>query len=186
MSPDELQVLLDGARNHCADAEEALVAHHAALLRHLVVVCLHHQLQSRLDPEDIAQEVWADFFSKTLHGTSCPSAASFLSYLRVTVPHKVADALRKHLVSKKRAQGEECSLPAELPSKAPSAVWEVDRLDELEHVLQLLPARERLTVSLRLEGYTNAEIAAVLGVTEQTVRNYLHRFEGQDALAAQQ
>ena len=99
---------------------------------------------------------------------------------------KVADALRKHLVSKKRARGEEGSLPAELPSKGPSAVSEVDRLDELEHVLQLLPARERLTVSLRLEGYTNAEIAAVLGVTEQTVRNYLHRFEGQDALAAQQ
>jgi RNA polymerase sigma factor (sigma-70 family) len=119
-----------------------------------------------------------------LRGESCPSAQTYLSCLRRITQHKVANAFQRHHGTKKRDHVVECSLPAELPSKSPSATQEVDCLDQLEQALQSLPFRERLTVSLRVEGYSNAEIAAVLEVTEQTVRNILHRLEGQPALTA--
>ena len=59
---------------------------------------------------------------------------------------------------------------------APEAV--VDFLDQLQHFLERLSPEERQILELRLQGFSNEEVAKKLGVYERKVRRILERLRG--------
>jgi RNA polymerase sigma factor (sigma-70 family) len=66
------------------------------------------------------------------------------------------------------------SLPANLPTPSFGAMAQEDR-DRLLLLLRTLSDSHRAVLQLRLEGMDNAEIAARLGLTVETVRQRLSR-----------
>ena len=127
--------------------------------------------------------LWADRVRYS-PGASCPDAAALGEYLTRSAHNKVYDAHREHLAALRRSRGGERALPAELPERGPSCEQDVDFRDELEHDLRRLSPRERVTVIMRLDGATHAEVAAELGVTVRTVWNILAQIRQRHALSA--
>jgi hypothetical protein len=81
METEELEVLLACARESSQEAIGALVVHFTGPIVLLVNACLDPGLRGRLDAEEIAQEVLADFFTNVLNSESCPVAAALGAYL---------------------------------------------------------------------------------------------------------
>ena|SRR5579862_7607105 len=123
----------------------------------------YHILGNWADAEDAAQEV---FVRLHRHGLGFPNEAAFGAWLYRVTMNLCLDRLRSA-----RPQQE---LP-ELPCQSVSAEARVIREQQkrmLIAALAKLPSKERAAVVLReIEGLSTAEVAAILGSTEGTVRS---------------
>jgi len=115
------------------------------------------------DAEDVAQEVFVRLHRHGLHFSDGAALSGWL--YRVTV-NLCLDRLRSQRVAEE--------LP-ELSSGELSAEAELIRVEQkrrLMAALARLPAKERAAVVLReIEGLSTAEVAAILGSTDGTVRS---------------
>jgi len=122
------------------------------------------------DAEDVAQEA---FVRLHRHGLGFPNEAGMMAWLyRVTV-NLCLDRVR----SPRRWE----QLP-EMRSEEASAEAVVIRQDQKQRLMQALgtlPTRERAAVVLReIEGLSTAEVAAILGSSEGTVRSQVSKALG--------
>lgn len=54
--------------------------------------------------------------------------------------------------------------------------WEVvDEINNFLYIFDRMPPKMRLTVDLKMSGYSNEEVAKIMGVKPQTVRKQLSR-----------
>ncbi|MGY6536433.1 MAG: sigma-70 family RNA polymerase sigma factor [Pararhodobacter sp.] len=134
-------------------------------------------LQDPAEAEDVAQEAMLRLWQiapRWQTGRAAPS----------TWLHRVAVNLATDRLRRRRATGlDDIDEPATPEPEQVDAMIAADRARALDMALASLPARQRAAVVLRhLEGYTNPQIAEVLGVGVEAVESLTAR--GKRQLAA--
>jgi RNA polymerase sigma-70 factor (ECF subfamily) len=184
LDPNHSQLIEAAARGD-GGAREQLLERHRARLRHIVAVRLDRRLAARVDPSDVVQEALADA-SARMDEYFRTRPLPFLAWLRQFAFDRLGALRRRHVTAQRRSVVREepislsisdesaaqlaCQLAASATS--PSRRLLRDELrDQVRAALDALPERDREVLVMRhLEELDNAEIAAVLGLSEGAVR----------------
>jgi RNA polymerase sigma-70 factor (ECF subfamily) len=180
-SPPDTEQLLERVGRGDPVARQQLLARHRDRLRRMVALRLDRRLAARVDPSDIVQESLAaanQRLSDYLRDRPLP----FYAWLRQFAWERVAKYYERHVRAQRRSVTREEVLP--LPDESvvqlaqrliasatsPSRRLLRDELrDRVRVALGCLKPRDREILVLRyLEGLSNAEAAAVLGIGENT------------------
>jgi RNA polymerase sigma-70 factor, ECF subfamily len=173
-TPD-IQAMIEGAQNGDEAAKGQLFERCRPYLRILAQRQITGALARRLDPSDVVQqtllEAHRDF--RDFVGASEPELAAWLERI---LAHNVAETIRFHAITAKRAVGREepaggCAKATagwqELPEDSSSPSQRAMRGEEalrLARAMEGLPHAQREAVRLRhLEGWPLARIASELG-----------------------
>jgi RNA polymerase sigma-70 factor (ECF subfamily) len=126
-----------------------------------------HALRSRPAAEDLAQEVFLEFFRSL---GRIESGAHAIAWLRRVTTHRCIDEIRR------RQHRPELAVE-EVPEQAvPPSAREVFLEDRLQALVATLPARARMVVVLRFqEELDPLEIADTLNMPVNTVKSHLRR-----------
>jgi RNA polymerase sigma-70 factor (ECF subfamily) len=145
---------------------------------------LSARLARHVDPEDVVQSAYLSFFAGARDGRYVFRHSGDLWRLLVAITvHKVHHQVERHTAGK-RDVAREChfggesslfALQGRLWDREPSPSEALALTDTLEQVLRGLEPRERRMVELRLQGFSQDEIAADVHRSERTVRRVLDR-----------
>ncbi len=146
---------------------------------------ISQRMAGRIDPEDVVQSVFRTFFQRAKEGQFCIAEQDDLCKLlvRITV-HKTLRKVAFHRAGKRDlqmelGQGKEPNEQLqELLDREPSPEEAVTFLDQLEHFLNRLAPQERQILEMRLQGFSNDEIAAKLGIYDRKIRRVIERVRG--------
>lgn len=115
------------------------------------------------DAQDVSQEVFLRLYK---HFDRIDSALGVSSWLYRTTVNACFDLLRK------RKPAEELEWEPPVPASQHTEQEQAQRRRIVAGGLKRLPERERAAIVLReIEGLDTAEVAAILGVTKETVRS---------------
>jgi RNA polymerase sigma-70 factor (ECF subfamily) len=181
-----LQYLLDLWRAGNQDAARQIVEHYVDRLVALARLRISQRLASRVDPEDVVQSVFRTFFGRIKAGQFVIEDQDDLTKLLVSITvHKTLRQVEFHQAAK-RATSQEAvqgSMSHErmqqLLDREPTPEEANSFLDELEHFLNTLTPFQREVLELRMEGYSNEEIAEKLGTYDRKVRRIMERIREQ-------
>jgi RNA polymerase sigma-70 factor, ECF subfamily len=164
-----------------------LFGRHRRRLEKMVQVRLDRALRGRVDPDDVLQETYLDLVQQ-LRNYPGPEVMPVFLWLRILTGQRLARVHRQHLGSAKRAAGREApadrggggevdssSMADFLVGRLTSASGAADRAERAEIVrraIEALDPPDREIISLRtLEGLSNTEAAAVLGLAKSAASN---------------
>jgi RNA polymerase sigma-70 factor, ECF subfamily len=180
-SPPDTEQLLERISRGDPAARQQLLTRHRDRLRRMVALRLDRRLAARVDPSDIVQESMAaanQQLSDYLRRRPLP----FYPWLRQFAWERVAKEYERHVRAQRRSVTREEAPPLAGESvvhlaqrliasaTSPSRRLLRDELrDRVRVALGCLKPRDREILVLRyLEGLSNAEAAAVLGIGEST------------------
>jgi RNA polymerase sigma-70 factor (ECF subfamily) len=181
LNPPSTEQLLEQAGGGDATAREQLLTRYGDQLRRMVSLRLDRRLAGRIDPSDIVQESLVEAHQH-LSEYLCDRPIPFYAWLRQFAWERVAKQYERHVRAQRRSVTREESLP--LPDD--SVVQLAHRLiasatspsrhllreelrDRVRVALGCLKPSDREVLVLRyLEGLSNAEAAAILGIAENT------------------
>ena len=182
-TPTEEQALVDLWRQGDEEAARQIVHRYMDRLLMLARRRISQRLASRVDPEDIVQSVFRTFFVRLKDGRFVFAEQDDLCKLlmRITL-HKTLRQVAFHKAAKRdptleaeRGEHHQEQLLA-LLGREPTPEAAVAFLDQLEHFLSQLQPLERQILELRMQGYTNEEIAAKLDLRyDRKIRRVLER-----------
>jgi RNA polymerase sigma-70 factor (ECF subfamily) len=183
--PSESRELVARWRDGDQGAAKELFDRYADRLMALARRRIGARLASRVDPEDVVQSVFRTVFGRLKQGQFRIEDQDDLCKLlvRVTV-HKTLRQVEFHTAAKRNPKLEEPQgelsqeRVMELLDSDPSPDHVVAFVDQLEHFLNQLSPQERQVVELRLQGHSNEEVAAKLGVIDRRVRRIVERVRG--------
>jgi RNA polymerase sigma-70 factor (ECF subfamily) len=187
MSADDpvTEALIRDAAGGDERARQRLLDLHRRRLRRMVALRLDPRLAPRLDPSDVVQEALADAAAK-LDDYLRERPLPFYPWLHRLAAERVVQAHRRHLKAQARTVDRERHGGVVVPDA--SAVRLVERLaasgtspsrrllrDELrlrlrEALDRLAPGDREMLVMCYLEDLSFSEIAAVLGITENSAK----------------
>jgi DNA-directed RNA polymerase specialized sigma24 family protein len=145
---------------------------------------LDNRIRRREDEHDVLQSAFATFCIGQLSGKTSPAGRDELWKLLVRITMcTVVNTAHRHLaarrdVRRERADGHDSPTPGSqfprwmldhVDRSQPSHEEQLVVIEELERLLQGLPADLRCIVIWKLEGFTNAEIARMIGRSVRTV-----------------
>jgi len=170
-----------GDEDACRQLFDCYVERLVALARRRI----SQRLASRVDPEDIVQSVFRTFFGRLKAGRFRLEEQDDLCKLlmRITV-HKALRQIHFHQAAKRNpraelGQGAEANERLlTVIDRDPSPDEAVAFVDHLEHFLGGLKAQEREILEMRLQGYSNDEIAQKLGIYDRKIRRVIERLRG--------
>jgi RNA polymerase sigma factor (sigma-70 family) len=146
---------------------------------------ISQRLASRIDPEDVVQSVFRTFFGRLKNGNFHVTDEDDLCRLLVRITaHKTLRQIHFHQAAKRDARQEQGHGDPErgdllnLLAREPSPEITVAFLDHLEHFLSRLRPQEREILELRVQGFSNQEIADRLGIYDRKIRRVLERIRG--------
>jgi RNA polymerase sigma-70 factor, ECF subfamily len=169
------------AEDHGAPDQEdkrfaAVALEYGRLLRDAIVRTCPRHLGLQFD--DLEQEARIRLWKALRSEREVRDLASYIYRVAATT---TIDAIRRLKARREQQldpagpEGSEGSLPAR---EAADAERELDRrllLDRVERVLGDLDVRRSRVVRLHLQGFTTTEMGGLLGCTEPSARNLLHR-----------
>lgn len=171
----------------CRERDEAariIWERFSARLLGLVRRHLDNRIRRREDEHDVLQSAYATFCKSQSSGKTSPASRDELWKLLVRITMcTVVNTAHRHLaarrdVRRELAEGHDSPTTGALfPRKMldqidrsqPSHEEKIVVLEEIERLLQGLSADLRTIVIWKLEGFTNAEIAAMIGRTVRSV-----------------
>src|SRR5690349_17972640 len=179
MAPEE-KVLIDLWRQGDQDAARQIVERYIDRLLVLARRRISQRLASRVDAEDIVQSVFRSFFVRAKDGRFVFAEQDDLCKLLVRITlHKTLRQVAFHKAAKRDAsaetdQGEHHQerLLA-LLDREPTPEAEVAFLDQLEHFFGQLRPQEREILEMRLQGFSNDEIAKKLNIYDRKIRRVI-------------
>jgi DNA-directed RNA polymerase specialized sigma24 family protein len=145
---------------------------------------LDNRIRLREDEQDVLQNMYASFCAGQLEGKKPPASREELWKLLVRITMcKVVNTAHRHMAARRDVRRERNDLRDHDPNGARFPRWMLDHVDraqpsheeqivvieELERLLQGLPDDLRQIVLWKLEGFTNAEIANMIGRTVRCV-----------------
>jgi len=159
------------------DAAAELFARYQGRLLPLVASHLNEKLGARLDADELVQSIFKSAFRVTRDGQPLFSDdTGFWKWLVTVALNKVFKRIERETAAK-RDPDREISSPtdrdgflAECLSQRPTTMQVVEVADLMENILQRLDEDQKQILLLRLEGYTQKEIARKLGVSDKTVQ----------------
>lgn len=149
---------------------------------------ISERLAARIEAEDVVQSVFRTFFAHAREAEFTFNAENDLWKLLVAMTlNKLRNKVDWHTAAKRDVGAEQ---PLETPTddrpnafdldgETPSPAAVVAFLDLLEHFLSRLRPQERRILELRMQDFTQDEIARQVGCTERTVRRVLERIRQQ-------
>jgi RNA polymerase sigma-70 factor (ECF subfamily) len=192
--PDDIRALVELLRKGDEQAAQVVYKSYVNRLLPLVRQRLSQRMARRVDPEDVVQSVFRTFFTRVKAGRFVIEEQDDLSKLLVSIT--VRKTLRQVAYHKaaKRDPGHEttqndssCPALGDLLSMEPSPEATVVFLDQLEKFLKELNPRDRRILELRMEGYSNEQVARRLGKVDRTIRRIMEHIqqmaEGKDLLS---
>jgi DNA-directed RNA polymerase specialized sigma24 family protein len=156
----------------------------SARLQTLVRRHLDNRIRLREDEQDVLQSMYASFCAGQLQGKRPPASREELWKLLVRITMcKVVNTAHRHLAGRRDVRRErkdprdhdrdDSLFPRwmldHVDRAQPSHEEQVIVLDELHRVLQGLPDELRQIVLWKLDGFTNSEIATMIGRTVRCV-----------------
>lgn len=171
-----------------ADALQRLIVHYHGPLRGRIQGLIHHEMRSRVDPDDVLQQAYVAAF-RTVASCRFDGPAAFYGWLETIAVSRLRDQERawrqeKRDVAREAAQPPSltASLPALIDRLSASEPTPSRRMAHKEAVAALMSSLARLSddqrtvVRLRfLEGRSVAEIAQRLGKSEPAIHMLCHR-----------
>jgi RNA polymerase sigma-70 factor (ECF subfamily) len=178
----EPQFLLDLWRAGDEDAARQLFDRYVDRLVGLARRRISQRLASRVDPEDVVQSVFRTFFGRLKAGQFVIEDQDALTKLlvRITV-HKTLRQVEYHQAAKRATKAETTQgsqsheRMQQLLDREPTPDEANAFLDQLEHFLNKLKPTERRVLELRMQGYSNEEIAEQLGTYDRKIRRVMER-----------
>jgi RNA polymerase sigma-70 factor (ECF subfamily) len=177
--------LVEQARSGDAEARKRLMERHRPRLRQMVSLRLDPRLAARVDPSDVVQEALASAYPRLDDYLRDPPLP-FYPWLRQFAWDCLLQLHRRHIAAHRRSVTREAAwqpglssdsvlqLSQQLLSRGSSPSNHLIRqelLDRLQAAMaQLAPKDREILVMRNLEQMPAAEIAAVLGIKEGTVR----------------
>src|SRR5687767_5800559 len=147
---------------------------------------LSARLTRQLDPEDVVQSAYRSFFIGARDGRYVLQRSGDLWRLLVAITvHKLQHQVERRS-ARKRAGAREVLLDedrdaagvkAETLAREPTPAEAAALADTLESLLAPLEPLQRQMIALRLEGYSQEEIAKKVARSERTVRRALEQFK---------
>lgn len=141
----------------------------------------HKRLRSRLDAEDVSQNVWIDLFANPSKCQDFTAHAEFVKYIKGIAYHKADKAIRKHLDTQKRDLRREHHLSE--PGLAAAAYAIVDphpplgqRIaseEEWDRWLFSLTSDEQRVILMLRAGFSRRETAAEVGCSERSIERLI-------------
>ncbi len=176
----EFEELLRRVREGADGAVRQLLERYGHHLRAVIRQKLGVRLRSVFDSLDFLQDVWSSFFSGELdHSFRDPHA--LLNFLVRMARNKVVEVTRRRN-GRKTGTNREQSLDgsarleaAGLTDDTPPPTELAVASEQWDRLVQGRPFHHVRMLEMRRQGYTNAEIAAALGVNERTVRRLLEK-----------
>jgi RNA polymerase sigma-70 factor, ECF subfamily len=179
MSPEE-QALIHLWRQGDQEAARQIVERYIDRLLLLARSRISQRLASRFDAEDIVQSVFRTFFMHVKEGQFVFAHQDDLCKLLVRITlHKTLRQVAFHKAAKRDPsqetdQGEHhreqlMALLDGEPSPEATAAF----LDQLEHFFSQLLPQERQILEMRLQGFSNEEIAKKLDVYDRKIRRVI-------------
>jgi RNA polymerase sigma-70 factor (ECF subfamily) len=167
------------------DAARKLFDRYAEQLVLLARKRISQRLASRIDPEDIVQSVFRTFFHRAKQGQfHLDDPEDVVKLLaRITV-HKTFRQIAFHKRAKRDAtaeapRGDDAQdLLLKLVTGEPTPEEAAEFVDNLEHFFNRLKDEERRILEMRMESYSNVEIAKHLGITDRKIRRIMERVRG--------
>ncbi len=184
-TPPESKVLVELCRAGDQEAARQIFERYASRLVALARRQISQRMASRVDPEDVVQSVFRSFFGRVKAGKFRFEEQNDLGKLLVGITvHKTLRKIQFHKAGKRDRrlevfQGEGSLEGIEgLLDGEPTPEAVVAFLDQLEHFLSQLRPQERQILEMRLEGYSNGEIAKKLGIYDRKIRRVIERIRG--------
>lgn len=156
----------------------------SARLLGLVRRHLDNRIRRREDEQDVLQSAYANFCTGQLRGKKQPASREELWKLLVRITMcTVVNTAHRHLAARRDVRRERTDSHDTSTNGSLFPRWMLDHIDqsqpsheekilvleELDRLLQGLPADLRSIVVWKLEGFTNAEIARMIGRTVRCV-----------------
>jgi RNA polymerase sigma factor (sigma-70 family) len=160
----------------------ALYAEYGEVVREAIRRRLPDRLRQEYDSLDFAQDVWASFCQLPPGQHRFDSPEELGGFLARVAYNKVIDACRRRLGSKtydvtreqalvKAADGTDVPVPGREPSPSQWVIagekWAV--------IAATLPPQHLAVIDRLREGFTQQEVADMVGVTDRTVRRIVER-----------
>ena len=142
---------------------------------------LPDRIRRRVDPEDVVQSVYRSFFRRLSAGEFGFEESHDVWRLLAVMTFRKARNQVKHHTRQQRDSFRETAYestathgqPGEPIDPAPQPGDLTIMIDYLDQLLAELPARHHDVVTLRLEGFSTAEVATKLGISKRTVLRVL-------------
>jgi RNA polymerase sigma factor (sigma-70 family) len=144
-------------------------------------------VRRRIDAEDVVQSACRTFFRRAHNGEfRLEDSGSLWRLLCAITLTKVREQARFHLRQRRGVSREREGLPASdqswcetpLAEASPTPAEVAEFADVFRALLDRLSPEEQRVVDLKIQDYTNNQVAAVLGCSERTVRRLLKRVQG--------
>jgi RNA polymerase sigma-70 factor (ECF subfamily) len=141
---------------------------------------ISQRLASRVDAEDIVQSVFRTFFVRLKDGRFVFEEEDDLCKLLVRITlHKTLRQVAFHKAAKRDPNQETNQSEhhreqlLSVLDREPTSEATVAFLDQLEHFFGQLKDQERSILEMRLQGYTNDDIAKELGIYDRKIRRVI-------------
>jgi RNA polymerase sigma-70 factor, ECF subfamily len=160
------------------DAAAARVFHRFAQRLHgLARARLSERLRQKIDAEDVVQSVFKSFF---LRHAEKPFALAgwdeLWSLLTVMAVRKCANQAQRYAADARALTKESAGVDYNTFGREPTPEEAAQLAETLEEALRPLDERERMIVTLSLQGQTLEEISTAVERAQRTVRRVLDRF----------
>ncbi len=140
--------------------------------------------RQKVDPEDVVQSVYKSFFLRAADGQfDFKNWDSLWTILAVITLRKCGHRIEHFRAACRDVRREQASAANsddslasfEAIAREPNPMEAAELTETLERVMQQLNDRERMMLTLRLQGFSTAEIAPQVQRTDRTVRLVLER-----------
>jgi RNA polymerase sigma-70 factor, ECF subfamily len=182
------QALIDGLRRGDSRTAQEFWNQYGGMLHGLAEKHLGGGVRRRVGPEDVVQSACRTFLRRAQMGEfQLPDSESLWRLLCAITLTKLREQTRFHL-RQKRGLDQEIHASA-LPdasgsaaafdqvARAPGPVEAAQFAEQFQQLLSTLDEEERQFVDLKLQDFTQDEIAQRLGCSERTVRRILKRVQ---------
>ncbi|MGE0379181.1 MAG: RNA polymerase sigma factor [Planctomycetaceae bacterium] len=168
----------DGDQN----AAKALYQRYVERLSGIVTAQLSDRLRARTDADDVLQSACRSFFRRVQDGQFEFDEDDDVWKLLVTISlNKLRSQVRKHSAAKRNAAQEVARRDNSLPddfhleklAATPSPVEAFIFAEMIERVSDQLDNRHAMLLELRMEGYSQQEIAEQLQTSDRSIRRML-------------
>jgi len=184
-SMTESKILAELSRGGDQEAARKIVDRYLDRLVALAQRRLSPKVARRVDPEDIVQSVFRTFFTRLQAGQFQIAEQDDLCKLlmRITV-YKTLRQVHHHQAAKRDPRQETGSghekqeQLQDLLDREPDPETAVIFVDQLETFLGKLGSEERKILEMRLQGYSNEEIAKELKIYDRKIRRVIERVRG--------
>jgi RNA polymerase sigma-70 factor (ECF subfamily) len=175
---EELKQFLARIRGGDEDAARELLRRYEAKVRLVVRRQLPKLLRSRFDSQDFVQSIWGSFFRRIKDSPlELEDVGNLIGFLARAARNKVIDeyrraSSRKHDMRREESISESAQ-SRELADASETASEVAEAGEALSQLQGLLPENRRGLLELKAAGFSSAEIAVRLGLSERTVRRVI-------------